>query len=113
MRTFLLESMKQVRNGNLGAVEGRAIADISKQVIDSARLDLEYAERTNSKVVNPMEIGADSQPEAIEHESKEPDIKLIMSYYEDNTKPSQIATLTGLDVKTVTQTINDNKHMIG
>ena len=106
LREFLLETMHQVRRGDLDAVSGRSIAELGKQMIDSARLDLEFSE-TGVDVVRPTQIISDTEPAVIEHQGPSPDI--VIAHYDDGVKPNQIATLVGSDIRTVTEIINDHK----
>ena len=112
LREFLFETMHQIRRGDLDATSGRAIADVAKQMNDSARLDLEYAEFVEDKTAKPMQIVNDSP--RIESESggidkTGPSEDIVMSHYDDGIKPADIAKLVGSDIRTVTEIINSNK----
>ncbi len=51
LRSTLLESIQSVRTGELGAASAQAIARLSGQVLQSARLDLDVAKH-NKKLIN-------------------------------------------------------------
>ena len=111
LREFLFETMHQIRRGDLDATSGRAIADVAKQMNDSARLDLEYAEFVEDKTAKPMQIVNDSPRIESDNSVAEtgPNKDVVMSYYDDEVRPADIAKLVGSDIRTVTEIINSNK----
>ena len=139
LRNILFKSIDDVRNGKLTATDARAVAELSKQLIDSGRLDLEHAKAIEAKEINSVVLFHEKQqpaqieqveqgkqqqqaipPKLVKELSKgaqeavtDPDYEYVTSCYDDGMRPSAIAAELNADIKAVTKIINLHKAVTG
>jgi len=112
LREVLFSTIESVRKGEIGVAEAKVVADLSKSIVDTGRLDLDHSKHlaeVEKVCVESVPITSSEKQPVIESESKpvnDPDEGIVMQYYDDGAKPKDIANLVGSDIKTVTQIIN-------
>ena len=118
LRDVIFRSIDDVRDGKITPHQARAVADLSKQLIDSGRLDLERARLLNADEVKATVLVSNGEPRKIEaHPSDGGDNgaslnQQILSEYDDGVKPTDIAKSLGLKIADVMRVINAKTPVI-
>lgn len=126
LRDVIFKSIEDVRQGRITPHQGRAVADLSKQLIDSGRLDLEHARLLEKKEVtaavlvsqddnSPPEITQNQEPAKTKQDAQDKAATMkqkIIDDYDDGVRPKDIAQSYNLKIPDVMRVINSRSPAI-